>query len=209
MKPLSAFFPRILPYLPGCSEPFAAQALLTSAIEFCENSQVLRIDLDPISTVEGQPGYTLGTANADLAITRVLGVTLDGHALSGIMAEALREPPAMKARPTSFYVNTSAGDFELRLAPLPDDVYTLVANVALRPARDATTLHDDLYDLWIDPLVAGALHRCMLTPEQPFTNPTQALYWERMAAVATAGSRIEGNYGYVRGSMRVKSRPFF
>lgn len=209
MKLLSAFFPRILPYLPGCSEPFAAQALLNSAIEFCENSQVLRINLDPIQTVPGRSGYDLDAPNSQLAVTRVLGATLDGRALSSIMAEALREPPTMKARPTSFYVDTSAGGFELRLAPLPDDVYTLVANVALRPARNATTLHDDLYDLWIDALVAGTLHRCMLTPEQPFTNPTQALYWERVAANATASSRIEGNYGYVRGSMRAKSRPFF
>lgn len=208
MKPLSAFFPRILPYLPGCPEPFAAQALLTSAIEFCENSQVVRVDLPPISTVAGGASYYLDAPDAQSAITRVLNVTLDGHVLPSIMAEALREVPATPARPNGYYVDTSEGDFTIKLAPLPDTSYTLAANVALRPAREATQLHNDLYDLWIDALVAGTLYRCMMTPDQPFSNPVQALYWEKTANTATANSRIEGNYGYVRGSMRVKTRPF-
>lgn len=208
MKLLSAFFPRIIPYLPGCSEPFAAQALLVSAIEFCENAQVIRRNLDPITTTPGVDGYSLVLDDAQQAITRVLGVTMDGRVLPSVMAEALRELPDGNARPSGFYVDTSAGGYVIRLAPAPDEVYTLVPTVALRPSRDASELHDDLYDLWVDALVAGTLHRCMLTPDQPFTNPVQALYWEKMAATATVGSRIEGNYGYVRGSMRVKTRPF-
>jgi len=209
MKLLSAFFPRILPYLPGCSEPLAAQALLSSAIEFCDTAQVLRINLDPIQTSAGAAAYGLTPPSSELAIARVLGVTLDGRAIVPVLAEALREPPTVEARPTSFYVDTSGGSFSLRLAAIPDDVYTLVANVALRPTRDATTLHDDLFELWVEPLVAGTLHRCMLVPDQPFTNPTQALYWGGVAAKATANSRVEGNYGYVRGSMRAKAHPFF
>jgi hypothetical protein len=39
MKPLSDFFPHILPHLPGCSEPLVAQVLLESAVYFCTMSE--------------------------------------------------------------------------------------------------------------------------------------------------------------------------
>ena len=41
MKPLSDFFPHILPHLPGCSEPLAAQMLLESAVYFYTMSELV------------------------------------------------------------------------------------------------------------------------------------------------------------------------
>jgi hypothetical protein len=209
MKALSAFYPRILPYLPGCSEPLASQVLLNSAIEFCENSMVLRQNLDTFTTVVGVTQYDLAPPSAQHDINRVMGVTLAGTELRPGMAEIVRNDlPTDTAKPRAFYTDRTDSVFSLRLTPPPDAVYPVVVAVTLRPTRSATLLDDDLYNIWIDPIVSGAIARAMLVPDQAFTNPAQADYLLRSAAKQTNTSRIESTYGLVRGSMSVRYRPF-
>jgi hypothetical protein len=209
MKALSAFFPRILPYLPGCPEPLAAQVLIDAAIEFCDSSLVLRQNLDTFNTVVGRVQYDLDAPSAQHDINRVLGVTLDGKELVAGMAEAIRgDMPTAPAKPRGFYTDRTDSVFTLMLSPPPDEVYSVLVNVALSPARTATQLDDDLYNTWINPIVSSAIAQAMQIPGQPFSNPAQAQILLNSVARQTVTSRIEGNYGFVRGSMRVRSRPF-
>jgi hypothetical protein len=209
MKALSAFFPRILPYLPGCPEPLAAQVLIDAAIEFCDSSLVLRQNLDTFNTVVGRVQYDLDAPSAQHDINRVLGVTLDGKELVAGMSEAIRgDMPTAPAKPRGFYTDRTDSVFTLMLSPPPDEVYSVLVNVALSPARTATQLDDDLYNTWINPIVSSAIAQAMQIPGQPFSNPAQAQILLNSVARQTVTSRIEGNYGFVRGSMRVRSRPF-
>ena len=209
MKALSAFFPRILPYLPGCPEPLVAQVLIDAAIEFCDSSLVLRQNLDTFNTVVGRVQYDLDAPSAQHDINRVMGVTLDGKELVAGMSEALRgDMPTAPAKPRGFYTDRTDSVFTLMLSPPPDEVYSVLVNVALSPARTATQLDDDLYNTWINPIVSNAIARAMQIPGQPFSNPAQAQILLNSAARQTVTSRIEGNYGLVRGSMRVRYRPF-
>jgi hypothetical protein len=209
MKALSAFFPRILPYLPGCPEPLAAQVLIDAAIEFCDSSLVLRQNLDTFNTVVGRVQYDLDAPSAQHDISRVLGVTLDDKELVAGMAEAIRgDMPTAPAKPRGFYTDRTDSVFTLMLSPPPDEVYSVLVNVALSPVRTATQLDDDLYNTWINPIVSSAIAQAMQIPGQPFSNPAQAQILLNSVARQTVTSRIEGNYGFVRGSMRVRSRPF-
>lgn len=209
MKPLSAFYPRILPYLPGCSEPMVDQVLLNSAIEFAENSLTLRQNLDSFKTVVGVAQYDLDPPTKYHDVNRVMGVTLDGKELRPGMFEAIRNDlPTDTAKPRGFYTDRTDNTFTLMLSPPPDDRYDVIVAVTLRPTRGATMLDDDLYNIWIDPIVSGAIARAMQIPDQPFTNFAQAQYLLDSAAKQTISSRIEGNYGLIRGSMRVRTRPF-
>jgi hypothetical protein len=208
MKALSVFYPRIIPYLPGVSEPLVDQVLVDSAIHFCESSLVLRENLDSFNTSIGQIEYDLDAPSTQHAIERVMGVALDDVALSGVMYETLRNDLSTgNVRPQGFYTDRTGSTFVLRLTPPPDDSYSVVVNVALRPARSATLLEDDLYNIWIDPIVSGAVARAMQIPDQPFTNFGQAQYLLNSAARQTVNSRVESNYGLIRGSMRARSRP--
>jgi hypothetical protein len=209
MKALSAFYPRILPYLPGCSEPMVDQVLLNSAIEFAEMSLTIRQNLDPFNTVIGKVEYDLDPPTANHDINRVMGVTVDGKELTAGLFEAIRNDlPTAPAKPRGFYTDRTDNTFTLRLSPPPDEVYPVVVAVTLRPSRTATMLDDDMYNIWIDPIVSGAIARAMQIPDQPFTNFQQALYLLDSAAKQTNSSRIESNFGLVRGSMRVRARPF-
>ena len=209
MKPLSAFFSRILPYLPGCSEPLAAQVLVNAAIEFCDTSLVLRQNLDTFKTFKGQIQYDLDPPSTQHTISRVMGVTLDYKELTAGMAEAIRgDLPTAVAKPRGFYTDRTDSVLTLMLSPPPDGAYDVVVNVALAPARTATQLDDDLYNTWINPIVSSAIAQAMQIPGQPFSNPAQAQVLLNSAARQTNSSRIESNYGLVRGSMRVRNRPF-
>lgn len=209
MKPLSVFYPRILPYLPGCSEPLVDQVLVNSAIEFAEMSMTLRQNLDPFKTVVGITQYDLDPPTANHEINRVMSVAVDGQELTAGLFEAIRNDlPTANAKPRGFYTDRTDNTFTLKISPPPDGRYTVVVGVNLRPARNATQLDDDLYNIWIDPIVSGAIARAMQIPDQPFTNFAQAKYLLDSAARQINSSRIEGNFGLVRGSMRVRARPF-
>lgn len=208
MKPLSAFYPRILPYLPGCPESLVDQVLVNAAIEFAEGSLTLRQNLDPFNTIIGVDQYDLDPPS-DHDINRVMGVTVNGRELKPGMAEAIRNDlPTASATPRGFYTDRTDNTFTLRLTPPPDKVLPVIVAVTLRPTRNATTLDDDMYNIWIDPIVSGAIARAMQIPDQPFTNYARAQELFASAAKQTNSSRIEGNYGLIRGSMRVRNRPF-
>lgn len=86
-------------------------------------------------------------------------------------------------------------------------MYPVRVRVALRPTKTATQVEDDLINYWTDPIVDGAMARILAIPDQPFSDPNKAMMMRASAARATHNARIEGNYGRVRGSMRVKQRP--
>lgn len=209
MKPLSAFYPRILPYLPGCPEPVVDQVLVNSAIEFAESSLTIRQNLDTFNTIVGLAQYDLDPPTSNHDINRVMGVTLNGRELHPGLAEAIRgDLPTATATPRGFYTDRTDNTFTLMLSPPPDMVVPVVVNVTLRPTRNATMLDDDMYNIWIDPIVSGAIARAMQIPDQPFTNYARANELLLSAGKQTNSSRIEGNYGLIRGSMRVRYRPF-
>lgn len=209
MKPLSAFYPRILPYLPGCSEPMVDQVLVNSAIEFAEMSLTLRQNLDTFYTVVGCTQYDLDPPSTQHDINRVMSVAVNGKELQPGLAEVIRNDlPTAKAIPRGFYTDRTDSMFTLRLSPPPDKAYPVVVAVTLRPSRSATQLDDDMYNIWIDPIVSGAIARAMMIPDQPFTNPAQAQELLASASKQTVSSRIESNFGLARGSMRVRYRPF-
>lgn len=66
MKPVSDLFSRVMPYLPGGTEPLVAQALVDAAIMFCEDAQVVRTTLDTITCKPGQAAYDLLAPNQQI-----------------------------------------------------------------------------------------------------------------------------------------------
>ena len=209
MKPLSIFYSRILPYLPGCSEPLVDQVLVSSAIDFAESSLALRQNLDSFRTVIGIDQYDLDAPTANHDIDRVMSVAVDGKELSPGLFEAIRNDlPTANAKPRGFYLDRTDNVLTLKLSPPPDGRYLVIVNVNLRPAMTATQLDDDLFNMWAEPIASGAIARAMQIPDQPFTNFARAQQIMDSVARQTNSARIDGNYGSIRGSLRFRSRPF-
>ena len=184
-----------------------AQALVDSAIEFCDASLVMRERLDGFTTTAGIALYDLAEPTQQ-TVSRVTGVTLDGIGLSGLVADHLPDLIAGSNRPVYFYTRRDDSEFQLGLYPPPDAAYQIRVSTTLRPARNATQLQNDLFDLWIEPIIAGAIARVCAVPNQPYSNPSMAQFYAQKAGHGATKARAEGAYGRMRGPMQVKPRPF-
>ena len=206
MKQVTDFLPRVIPSVQGCPEPMAVRAVVDSAIAFCEESLVLREKQDAFSTVANTVAYDLDAPVAQ-QVARVLNVWVDGTVIDPIPSELIGIVDTRSTKPTGYYTTRVDSQWQLNLSPTPDAAYSVVVEVALRPTRDAKIVQDDLYNLWIEPIVAGAVGRLMSTPQQPFSDPVTG---EAKTLQATAGSRkarVEGTFGRVKSSQRVAPRP--
>lgn len=63
MAYLSDFLPYVPPYLPGCSTPLAEMTIRQICIDFCNHSQVVQGQLDPMDIIKGQTVYDIETPN--------------------------------------------------------------------------------------------------------------------------------------------------
>lgn len=184
------------------------QAIVDSAIAFCDESMALRERLDAFWTVPGIALYELDTPSQQ-QVSRVLRVALDGAFLTPALPNT-STPAQLSGRPTHYETSRTGSVFELSLYSVPDAAYNVVAEVALRPLRDATQLEDDLMNLWVEPIVAGAVARAASIPGQPFTDLGKSQNAAVAAAVGARKARLEGSFGRMRGSVstRVKHRLF-
>lgn len=170
-KLLSVFRPRVALRIQSCPDPLIDMAVLDSAIEFCERSTVLRRTLDPITTKANTHGYDIDTP----ACTKLVLIHLawcDSRALGALAEEDVGLPnvfrktipnvPTVPSRPESFLF-TEPGT--IGLYPIPDAVYTVTVRASIKPTRDADCVEDELYDDWVEPIVAGALARLYFAPE--------------------------------------------
>lgn len=201
------FLPRIMPHVSGCSYPMALQALVDSAIAFCDDSLVIRQRLDPQLTTYGQPWLVISPA-AQQVTARVLRVWVDGVEMASVPSDDVGDGLLRVSHPSYFYTLMDSGGITANLYPAPDGAYRVAIEVALRPARSAEVFSDDLYNTWMDHVVAGALGRLMSTPDQPFTNMALAQSYNSKALYLSRRARVEGSYGRVKSTARVRQRPF-
>jgi hypothetical protein len=210
MKDLSAFLTRVIPYATGCSEPMAIQALLDSAIEFCERSLVVQARLEPTPMVMAQAKYDLGLPlQQDCAM--VMRAWLDNHLLTPQATEHAYANGSAPGTPRFYSTDNSDGALALVVEPPPDAGsvgLNLVAKVALRPTRAATKVDDTLYANWAEGIAAGALRRILSIPGQPFSDDARAGMFYVIFKQHLQTARIEGYRGRSVSAISVLSRPF-
>ena len=207
MKALAEFLPRVLPYVTACPTSLVEQALVDSAIYFCEKSTILRFTPDPEFTVDNQATYDLDLPQGS-DFSRVISLKIDDVEISPLPREKLPTVASSKAKPTRYFITQDAGELQLNLYSTPDDAYSITMSLVVRPKRDATSFADELYIYWMDGIVHGALSRIMSLTGQAFSDPMAAMYHEKQASMECHKARVESNMGRVVGSLDVKPRPF-
>jgi hypothetical protein len=185
----------------------ARQAILDSAIYFCEQTLTLRQSLDNFNTIKGLVEYALDSPNNQMKISRVLSVSIDGKRIKGLFEEDEPLLGDQTGKPTCFYTSRVDSEFVLKLYPEPDNKYDVSVTVALAPTRNASALEDDLHDLWVEGIAAGAVSILTKIPNMPFTNTDLAFMKDVEASRCIQKAKSESYYGRVRGGTRVKTRP--
>lgn len=217
MKALSLFLPRILPHVVGCPEVTAQEALIDTAIEFCERTLVVQKTLNQLDTEKAWNEYTLPTPNDQVVVIPV-AVWFKAKLLEPVAAQAIQNVQAYtdnisgstvtQGTPTSYFW-TAPNTLGLYPVPDTDEVETLTVRAALKPKRSATQLEDVLFDDWLDPLVSGTLARLHAMKDQPWASSDRALLRSREFRNGLQRARIESSQGRVRANLSVNLRRGF
>lgn len=205
MQPLDNFLPRLIPWVTGCPVPLAHQALIRSAAQFCEETNVIRTPVEPIDIVAGEAVYDIDLG-MDLEPCRIM--------LAWLGDKPLRLPTADNHLPLNLPDGepTHARSTELNtvtLYPTPDDKVTdkLLLTVATRPKVSARQLDDALFDRWSEGIVAGAIEILVSMPGQPFSDMGQATNASGRFWRAVNRARIEARRGSSSATVRVRNNP--
>lgn len=205
MATVASLVPRVTMLAPGLAEPVAEQHILDAAIEFCRETLILYGDLAPISVTANDATYSLGAATGS-RVVKVLRAFFDGEELA---PRALDSLPADWASdtgtPVGYYLT---GEASLVLYPAPQANGTLNVLAATAPTRTATDLDDSLADLWLEAIVAGAVARTYMTPNQPYSNPVVAQAYAVQFDKAVHDARIKQTLAFTRAPLRVRPHPF-
>lgn len=205
-KLLAVFRPRVALRIPSCPDPLIDLAVIDSAIAFCEKSTVLRRLLDRITTVANVATYDVDMA-CDTKLVLIHRAWCDDREISATVEEdavfpvpaAATMAPLQVGRPQAL-VFTEPGT--IGLFPVPDTVYTISMRVSLAPTRDADSVEDELYDDWVEGIVAGAVSRLYLTPE--FMNAGFAAAYDSIFESEVRSALVQSNRGRIVAEQRIR-----
>jgi hypothetical protein len=206
MTPLDNFLPEVIPYVPGCPQPIAINAVRNALIELCDKSYWSVYEADPLNIVAGTSDYELDSPT-DTDIAGVIDVMYNGYVLQPAATDQLRQYYGVDWRTKQgsprFY--TRLEQEVIRLVPNPDSSITsgLSIIVATKPCQTASTCDDDLFEKWKEGVAAGAVARLALLPQQGFTNPRLAEVMMTRFMQTVSKATIDRNRGSVRTILQV------
>jgi hypothetical protein len=214
MLNLDVFLPRLLPSVTGCPVPLARQALIDSAIEFCEESGVVRGTTDPVTMIAGVATYDIDLP-ADLLTVQVLRawygtreLTPAPDSLITAVGAYIPDPNSGLGQEPIYFMASSPTEVTLYPAPGAGATDKLVLRVSTKPTRAAALVENLLYEDWAETLVAGALRRLHGTPDTPFFSDGAAARQNALFQFGIVRARAESLRGRVRSSLAVVGRAF-
>ena len=197
--------------VPGCPQPVALQALLDTAIDFCDRTRIVKHTTDPVPVRPGEPTYDIDLPSGT-TVARVLNVWYDGRLLELAPIQTVTAHGAYVVgeglgRPTAAYVLEPA---TIRLFPPPgqDADGRLTVQVSLKPTRTARAVDDTLFDDWAEVIVAGALARLAIMPGASFSNVELAAVGAAQYGAGVSAAKLEGRKGRVVGNVRMHGQTF-
>jgi len=195
MKKLETFLPRLLPWCAGAPEPLVYQALIDSAIRFCEETNIVKYITDPIQRIEGVADYDIDLPlQTDLA--RILRVWFAPTPFDMAVGQPLN------------WIVTDIGQITIFPTPASGLDTPMFVEVSTKPSRNATQVADQLYNEWIEPIVGGAIFRICSTPDQPYTNPSNASIGAAAYKMGKGSAMTESTKGRVKRDTSVRMRPW-
>lgn len=215
MVPYTSFLPYVLPYVMGCSEPLAVQAVRDICIEFAEHTLITTATLDPMPLIAGIDTYDLD-ATPGTVVQQITQAWIDGDRLTVISADSLETrvemfnrtfPDANKepGRPSALMQNPD-NTFTLNAIPGETVNGAITIRALVKPTRTSSTVDTLIFNDYAPAIGAGAVAKLMNIPNEPFSNPGMAPVHDSVYLRARHQARIRANKGMGRTNLQVKFR---
>lgn len=211
------YLPRVLPYVNGCPDDLALQAIHDTAIDFCRRTGAWAVELAQIPTVGGQSDYTLASylpTNPAAQIVKLLRFYVGAAGSTTLLDDSYRvvspEIGRKVIRGWSYdrvgWISEDKSTFSVYPTPTDANSYLLLY-VSLKPSQAGTGVPSQFFEDYVDDIKAGALARLMNIPNTKWRDPAEAMvqqtsYNDRVGIAANAVSD-----GLARSSSR--TRGFF
>lgn len=202
-----AFLQEVLPYVHDCPEHVAVAAVRNACIEFCDRSHYVLYETPSIDALAGVASYEL-TLPDGMTIARIVdgwcfGLPLRPKSEDDVRAIFPLDWRNMVGRP-QYVTHITASTVVVVPRPQEGAVEAMTFIVALRPTRASTVVEDVLYERFAEQIGWGARARLYATPNQPYSDPTQGLYYLARFRTAIAEATIERNRGLTRSPQFVR-----
>lgn len=166
--------------VPGAPEELLTLAYREAARRFFTRTLGWREDAAVAMSGATTNLYTLTPASSDVEVFDTTHVKRNTRPLEKRTAEQLKPFADESTSTPRVYTLTRAGLLQLAPDPGVDDSALLTVRVALRPARDATAIPDDVVDDYTEALQFGALEKLLRAPNQPWTSPQMSDYYRTL-----------------------------
>lgn len=192
------FFPYVQPQVPACPDPSLVMAIRNACIQFCEDTLFLNDTIDSVQAAVGNNLYDLDAPTGQ-TVSKIKRLFFDGRELFHKTPDELNGLYGVTDWQTTtgtplFFTQLATDQF--MLVPVPEATGSISGQVAYKPTRASTTVDSRLLEKYAEVIALGALARVYLQPDQPYTNPSNAL-----AAGAMFSAGISNAKAYVRGGM--------
>lgn len=209
MTPVSyeVFLPHVLPHVPNCFEDQAIVAIRNACVDYCDGTQIIQQDIDPITTIKGQNTYEIdvptGYKLAHVMSLYHVGARMERKSELELQRLYTRDWQALSGTPKVF---TQFNQDEVVVALRPSETVrsAITGRICLVPSRSSTTVDGVLFERYLEHIVQGALARLKMTPDQPYTDAQAAMAHARIFDAATASTRSFVNGGMNHAPMRVR-----
>lgn len=201
----------LLPEINGYNEPLVKFHFRRAAIEFCYDTLVHVVALDPINVVSGTNTYTLTSNVAETDIRQVKSVWFNGYPISDATQDTLASVPIYWRTYSAdvAYGYTMNDPNTLSLYPSPSENVTngLRVDAAIMPSGDSTGVADWLSDHYADDIASGAKARLMAMSGKPWTDREGAAYYLKLFMTSKSNAKAEANRSLTRAALSAVPRP--
>jgi hypothetical protein len=182
---IEQFYQYVAPHVSGAPKQVVLNEIMGAVIEFCDETDVVEVDLDPVAVSAGDTEMELDLPSGT-RVSRVKSLTpLDG---------------APRFNEGSYALNGRLIKF---IAPLPMEL-TIVATVALKPTRSSAKCDDTIFEDWLDAIVAGTLYKLKLMSGREWADTQAAMVNEALFRRAKVNAKHMARTKRVYGIGRVK-----
>lgn len=170
---LEEFYTDIYQSVPGCPELTIEANTRAAAIAFCEQTQIIQFDMDPLSVVADQREYDFESPDSELMVHGIISGNYDGTPLD-VLSERIANSRYPRYREFTgnpdAVLRKSSASFWLYPTPAEAKSNSLFLTVSLKPVPTAEYVPEVLLNDHKQVIISGALARLLLLPNKDWTD---------------------------------------
>jgi len=201
------FLPNVTPYAPNVLDDQAIDAVRNACIDFCRETLFLQCDLDPITVMAGANTYCIDVPKYNI-LGQLMAIYYQNRKLERKSQYELEKMFTMnwqyeRGTPQA-YTQFNPNDITLALCPSETVQNAITGRFSYMPLRDSTVVDSQLYERYMEDIVAGALAQLLDTPNQPYTDASGAKAYAQRFRVGKQTARAYVTGGMNHAPMRIR-----